>query len=219
MEPGADSAPDACHFSEPPVEKVQIMGRLIHEHAAPFAFPLAPPILLVVVVLAAEPVGTDKVHPDDLAQSIFREHLLDEDVDRGCPHGKVGGKNGPRLFGNSQQGIGFAYGVGQGLFTHDMEPLAERRHGDLSVTGMGGRNCHNVAQSGVQKVAVVRKMGDPCFFFPFQVFGIDVTQSCDLKIFRLSFQVLQMVGTHDTGTDNTNSNRSHFFYFLDIIDL
>src|SRR5690606_31766573 len=78
LAPAAERA-DALRHAADPLEQIEIVRRLVHQHAAPFARPGAAPTARIVVDLRAQP-GGDHVHGAlDFTQFAGRDqfaHLL-----------------------------------------------------------------------------------------------------------------------------------------------
>ena len=76
------SGADLAGQTEEPLEKVELVGALIGQHAAAFAAPAGAPVARIVVILGTEPVGDGPADPAELTQFAGVDQLLDLDVGR-----------------------------------------------------------------------------------------------------------------------------------------
>jgi hypothetical protein len=129
-------ATDLLRHAEQPLEEVQIVWALVHEHAAALALPGAAPAAGGVVVIGAEPVGDLPMHAADRAELAAVDevlHLLEAGVRAHVEHG---GEDFALVRVRGDEALAVGLVNGNGLFDQHMQPGLERLDADGGVAEM-----------------------------------------------------------------------------------
>lgn len=152
-------AGDLVGHAEEPLIEVEVMGALVEEDAAAFAFPCGAPAAGSVVGFGAEPVGAVPEDAADGAEFAVGDETLDLLVDGVGAELEHGAEDllGALVGGDETFAVGFV--DGEGFFDHDMEAGVERgdAHGGVEVVRGGDED--GVDGAGLEHGVEVRELG------------------------------------------------------------
>ena len=156
-----EGVPHAEHFlylAHVPQQQVQLVGRLVDQHAAALAVPGAAPGVGAVVVHAAPAQHVDRAQNGPAKLAILNR-LLD-------PHSRAieasladGAACDARLVGGLNDGIAIGQRRGQRLFHRDVQAQFCRLHRILGVVGVGGADADGLHTGGVHQLLEAVKAG------------------------------------------------------------
>lgn len=145
-----------------PVEEVEVVGALVDEDAAAFAFPGGAPFTGGVVGVGAEPVGDGPGDAGDGAELAVAEEVADFLIERVGALVEHEGELEVGMFGapGVDEMLGGGEVGGEGFFGEDVEVVFEggERVGD--VGGMGAAEDDGVAEIGGEEFLGAREDGD-----------------------------------------------------------
>jgi hypothetical protein len=130
-------AAHALGHAEQPLEQVQIVRALVHEHAAALALPGAAPAAGGVVVVGAEPVGDFPVNAPHLAELAAVDEVLDFLEGGVRAHVEHGGEDFLFVGVGGDEALTVGFVDGDGLFDQDVKPGVERLDADGGVGEVG----------------------------------------------------------------------------------
>jgi len=62
--------------SQRAIEKIELMGALIHQNAAAFTFPGSSPGICFIIMICSEPIGNNPINPENPSESSVINELL-----------------------------------------------------------------------------------------------------------------------------------------------
>lgn len=142
-------AADALRHAEHPLEEVQVVRALVHEHAAALALPRATPAAGGVVIIGAEPVGDFPVHAADRAELAAVDEVLHFLEGRVRAHVEHGGEDLLLVRVRGDEALAVRLVHGDGLFDEDMQAGFECLDADGGVAEVRRADQNGVDVAGV----------------------------------------------------------------------